>query len=75
MSRPRIVELCLDTVDHAVEAVDQLVELEEANRHGGAGTHRDPSNIFLDLREELIDLRDAAREARDEAERLERGLR
>jgi hypothetical protein len=71
MSRPRIVELCLEACDRAAEAVELFAELEAASQHCGTGIHRDALNIRLDLCRELLGQLTTVREARDEAERLE----
>ena len=72
MPAPRIVELCAEAVDHAIEAVGQLDEFEESRHRHGHGVHRDPTNILIDLREELHDLLATMREACDELERAAR---
>ena len=74
MHTPRIVELCLEACDRATEVAEQLDEFVVASAHGGAGTHRNPVNIFIELREEVHDLLATVREARDEVEREARGL-
>jgi hypothetical protein len=71
---PQTHDLCLEIRDRAVEAAKLLVEFTVAQAHGGDGIYRDPVAVLRDLAEELTDLRLAATEACDEAERVARSL-
>jgi hypothetical protein len=67
MPGSRTHEFCLEVCECAAEAVDLLEEFEIANKHAGAGVHRDPSNVFAELYGSILSLQDAARDARDAA--------
>jgi hypothetical protein len=69
----RIVELCLELCDHAAEARRLLREFYAAQAAGGRGVHRDPVALLRELGEELVDIRDAAREAQDAVRPTPRG--
>lgn len=71
---PRIFDLALELCDHSAEAVQLLNEFRTARGANGRGTHRDPDLVLHELAEELLDIRDTAREARDNVERAERGM-
>jgi hypothetical protein len=58
----------------ARDVLELLDEFETAIEQHGGGTHRDPRGVLRDLREAVDDLYSAARDARDEAERIARGL-
>jgi hypothetical protein len=75
MHTPRNAELCLEAAERAAEVVEKLDEYAAAKRAGGGGIHRDPCNVFRELREEARDLLATVREARDEIEREARGRR
>jgi hypothetical protein len=66
---PRTLELCLEVCGSVAEAARLLEEFQEARAAGGHGTHRDPEGLLRELQQELLDLRGAARDMRDDVER------
>jgi hypothetical protein len=68
----QFAEVCHEIADLAHSAVELFTEYEAARDHNGAGVHRDPASVLRELGDDLQDLRAAARELRDEAERRAR---
>lgn len=75
MNTPRKAELSLEARERVAELVARLDEYAAARGAGGTGTHRDPSNVYLEAREEADDLRATLRALCDEFEREARDLR
>ena len=70
----RTLELAQEVHSRAAEAKRLQEEFAAAQAAGGHGVYREPSAVLRELGEALTDVRDAAREAEDDAERDQRWL-